>query len=211
MAVDTRVALDRLGMTLDEWVPVSGLPVGHLQFVEIAREIDKENLQLLVLDEPTAVLTEAEAEQFLQVVQRLTKEGISILFITHRLDEVMAVADTITILKDGGELVKSAPKGEFTVAQIAELMVGRKIESIANVAASQGQEKSKEKVLEIRNLSVRMPGEQLRGGVDLDIYNGEIFGIGGDWQGMARLLWLTALWVFIPVRARSNIKMRFYP
>lgn len=177
MAVDTRVALDRLGMTLDEWVPVSGLPVGHLQFVEIAREIDKENLQLLVLDEPTAVLTEAEAEQFLQVVQRLTKEGISILFITHRLDEVMAVADTITILKDG-ELVKSASKGEFTVAQIAELMVGRKIESIANVAASQGQEKSKEKVLEIRNLSVRMPGEQLRG-VDLDIYNGEIFGIGG--------------------------------
>ena len=68
MAQDTRSALDRLGMNIDEWVPVAGLPVGYLQFVEIAREIDKENLQLLVLDEPTAVLTESEAEQFLGAV-----------------------------------------------------------------------------------------------------------------------------------------------
>lgn len=114
MATEARTALDKLGMNIDEWIPVSGLPVGHLQFIEIAREIDKANLQLLVLDEPTAVLTESEAQQFLEVVQRLAKSGISILFITHRLDEVMAVADTITILKDG-ELVKTGPKTTFSI------------------------------------------------------------------------------------------------
>ncbi|HHT90367.1 MAG: sugar ABC transporter ATP-binding protein [Bacillota bacterium] len=176
MAADAKAALDKLGMNIEEWVTVAGLPVGYLQFVEIAREIDKQNLQLLVLDEPTAVLTESEAEQFLDVVRRLAKSGISILFITHRLDEVMAVADAITILKDG-ELVQSGPTQEFTIAQIAELMVGRKVDTSARLGAEQARE-GKKKVLEIRDLRVDMPGERLRG-IDLDVYEGEILGIGG--------------------------------
>ena len=176
MAKDTRSALDRLGMTIDEWVPVAGLPVGYLQFVEIAREIDKENLQLLVLDEPTAVLTESEAEQFLGVIQRLAQSGISILFITHRLDEVMAVADRITILKDG-ELVSSGPKEDFTITQIAELMVGRRIDTEARKKRTT-RPKDEEVVLEVRDLRVNMPGEALRG-IDLDVFRGEILGIGG--------------------------------
>ncbi len=77
------------------------MPVGYKQFVEIAREIDKTNVRLLVLDEPTAVLTESEAELLLQAMQRLAAKGISILFITHRLDEVKAVANRITVLRDG--------------------------------------------------------------------------------------------------------------
>ncbi|NLL49155.1 MAG: sugar ABC transporter ATP-binding protein [Firmicutes bacterium] len=176
MASDARSALDRLGMTIDEWVTVAGLPVGYLQFVEIAREIDKENLQLLVLDEPTAVLTESEAKQFLDVVQRLADSGISILFITHRLDEVMAVANQITILKDG-ELVRSGPTKEFTIAQMAELMVGRKVETSGRIGG-ETRTKTNKTVLEIRDLSVDMPGERLRG-IDLDVYEGEILGIGG--------------------------------
>lgn len=177
MSKDARKSLDKLGMSIDEWVPVAGLPVGHLQFVEIAREIDKGNLQLLVLDEPTAVLTESEAEQFLDVVQRLAKSGISILFITHRLDEVMAVADTITILKDG-ELVKSGPRQAFTIAQIAELMVGRKVQTSGRIGATSKDKGRQKKILEIQNLKVNMPGERLRG-VDLDVFEGEILGIGG--------------------------------
>ncbi|NMB00829.1 MAG: sugar ABC transporter ATP-binding protein [Firmicutes bacterium] len=176
MAKDTRTALDKLGMTIDEWLPVAGLPVGYLQFVEIAREIDKENLQLLVLDEPTAVLTESEADQFLEVIQKLAKSGISILFITHRLDEVMAVADNITIMKDG-ELVRSGPKNSFTIAQIAELMVGRKIDTTARLGTKK-TDTARETVLEIRDLKVNMPGESLRG-INLDVYRGEILGIGG--------------------------------
>ena len=175
MAKDARTALDRLGMTIDEWAPVAGLPVGYLQFVEIAREIDKENLQLLVLDEPTAVLTESEAEQFLEVIKRLAQSGISILFITHRLDEVMAVADRITILKDG-ELVSTGPKEEYTISQIAELMVGRKVDTASR--RTRTRQPSDEVVLQIRGLRVNMPGETLRG-IDLDVRKGEILGLGG--------------------------------
>lgn len=176
MSKDARSALDKLGMSIEEWVAVAGLPVGYLQFVEIAREIDKENLQLLVLDEPTAVLTESEAVQFLDVVQKLASTGISILFITHRLDEVMAVADQITVLKDG-ELVRSGPKEDFTIAQIAELMVGRQVDTSGRIGSDKATG-TKGKVLEIRDLKVNMPGERLRG-IDLDVYEGEILGIGG--------------------------------
>lgn len=197
MAADARASLDRLGMGIDEWLPVSGLPVGHLQFVEIAREIDKANLQLLVLDEPTAVLTESEADQFLDVVKRLAVTGISILFITHRLDEVMAVADTITILKDG-ELVVSDVKDKFTVAQIAELMVGRKIKMVQRVMEKDDQ--VAKKVLEIRDLHVNMPGERLRG-VDLNIHDGEIVGIGGL-AGHGKLALANGIMGLYPARGR---------
>ena len=82
MRADARSALDRLEVTLDEWIPIAGMPVGYKQFVEIAREIDKTHVRLLVLDEPTAVLTESEAKLLLQAMRRLAARGISILFIT---------------------------------------------------------------------------------------------------------------------------------
>src|SRR5262245_4122331 len=72
---DSRVALDRVGLTVDEWLPVAGLPVGHKQFIEIAREVDKTNVRLLIFDEPTAVLTESEADQLLQVMKSLAAKG----------------------------------------------------------------------------------------------------------------------------------------
>ena len=78
MAKDSRQALDKLGVDIDEWLPVAGLPVGYMQFVEIAREIDKSNMRILVFDEPTAVLTEAEADLFLQAVKRLAENGLAI-------------------------------------------------------------------------------------------------------------------------------------
>ncbi len=106
MAKDSRQVLDKLNMSIDEYLPIAGLPVGYMQFVEIAREIDKENLKLLILDEPTAVLAESEASQFLDVVKKLSDMGISVLFISHRLDEIKKVTDSITILRDGGEMVK---------------------------------------------------------------------------------------------------------
>ena len=66
MRADARRALDRVGLDIDEWLPVAGLPVGHMQFIEIAREVDKSGLKLLIFDEPTAVLTESEAEKLLE-------------------------------------------------------------------------------------------------------------------------------------------------
>ena len=99
MSQDARGALDSVGMSIDEDTLVAGLPVGYMQFVEIAREIDKKGVKLLVFDEPTAVLTESEAAQLLKVMKDIAARGIAIIFITHRLDEVINAADGITILR----------------------------------------------------------------------------------------------------------------
>jgi simple sugar transport system ATP-binding protein len=175
MRKDAKKALNELGMNVDEWLPVAGLPVGYMQFVEIAREIDKKNVKLLIFDEPTAVLAESEAEKLLDAMKMLAAKGIGILFITHRLNEVLAVADNITVLRDG-EKVGSMRKEEASVEKMAQMMVGRKIE---RVEKSKGRvEKSSEVILSIRNLYVDMPGEEVKG-VNLDVYKGEILGIGG--------------------------------
>ena len=176
MSADARKALDSVGMNVEEYAMVSGLPIGHMQFIEIAREIDKAGMKLLVFDEPTAVLTESEAAQLLQVMKKIAAEGIAIIFITHRLDEVMEAADTITILRDG-TLVNTMPKEEVTPEKLAALMIGRGDED-AVIHVDKKPSESTETAMVIRNLKVNMPGEFVRG-VDLDVKKGEILGIGG--------------------------------
>ncbi len=129
MAKDARAALDKMGLQIEEYTKVAGMPVGYLQFIEIAREIDKTGIRLLVLDEPTAVLTESEADRLLEAMRVIAASGIAIIFITHRLNEVMAVADRMTILRDGEYVTTKAIK-ETSVVEIAELMVGRKVERL---------------------------------------------------------------------------------
>ena len=175
MAKDAREALNKLDMDIDEYVPVAGLPVGHMQFIEIAREIDKAGLKLLILDEPTAVLTEAEADKFLEVIKKLSEMGIAILFISHRLDEIKQVTDSITVLRDG-EVVASVKTDEIDVREIARLMVGRKVE--LSERKNEDRKISDEYILEIKNLHVNMPGEEVKG-IDLKVRRGEILGIGG--------------------------------
>ena len=84
MSSAARKALDSVGMSIDEYTRVEGMPVGYMQFVEIAREIDKTGIKLLVFDEPTAVLTESEAKQLISVMKAIAESGIAIIFITHR-------------------------------------------------------------------------------------------------------------------------------
>ena len=172
MQTDARTALDHVGMSIDENTLVQGLPVGYMQFVEIAREIDKTGVKLLVFDEPTAVLTESEAAQLISVMKKIAESGIAIIFITHRLDEVMAASNNITILRDG-KLVATRETKNTSIREIAELMVGRKGESMAEVEprpVPQGKV-----AMSIRDLYVNMPGER----VSLDVIEGEILGIGG--------------------------------
>src|SRR5262245_1367703 len=172
---DARTSLDRVGLSVDEWAPVAGMPVGHMQFIEIAREVDKQNVRLLIFDEPTAVLTESEAKQLLQVMKALAAKGLGILFITHRLDEVLEVADDITVLRDG-EVVGHLDPKRSTVAHIAELMVGRATaigHSTARASMQPGTH-----ALEVRNLAVRMPGERVES-VSFELRKGEILGVAG--------------------------------
>lgn len=173
---DARKALDTIGIGIDELTYISELPVGYMQFVEIAREIDKSNIKVLVFDEPTAVLTESEAETLMDTMISLAKKGIAIIFITHRLDEVMKVADNITVLRDG-ELVKSLSKTSTNVVELAELMVGREMQ-ITKKGSTDKNTKNKKAILTLKDFYVEMPGERVKG-INLEICEGEIIGLAG--------------------------------
>jgi len=174
MREDARRALDRVGLGVYEWLPVAGLPVGHMQFVEIAREVDKEQLRVLIFDEPTAVLTESEAERLLTTMREFARSGVAVLFITHRLEEVRAIADRATVLRDG-EVVGVVDPKTTTVVRIAEMMVGR---PAAAVAGRRVFPAGVEAALTIEHLRVDMPGEPVED-VSLAVRRGEILGIGG--------------------------------
>lgn len=154
---------------------VAGLPVGHMQFIEIAREIDKKGIKILVFDEPTAVLTETETQNLLAAIEGLAAQGIGIIFISHRLDEIMQVSHRVTILRDGEHVVTKATS-DTNKYEIAELMVGRKVALEREDSAS--RQMSDEIMLSIKNLVVKMPGEEVKG-FDLEVRKGEIVGIGG--------------------------------
>ncbi len=167
-------AIDRLGVKLDPETLVAEMPVGHKQFTEIAREINRANVRLLVLDEPTAVLTESEAEILLDALRRLAAQGISIIFISHRLHEVATVADTIVVLRDG-RVVKEAPAAGTSVRDIASWMVGRSVDAKRPDLSTR---KFSGEALKVERLWVDMPGEAVRD-VSFTVREGEIFGIGG--------------------------------
>lgn len=177
MKSDARKALDSVGIDISEDTLVGTLPVGYMQFVEIAREIDKSGVKLLVFDEPTAVLTESEAAQLISVMKDIARRGIAIIFITHRLDEVMDACDNITILRDG-TLVCTKQKVDTNAEELAALMIGRGEDSVIKIDGKTDHAHGSEIALKVRNLSVEMPGEAVRG-IDLDVYAGEIIGIGG--------------------------------
>ncbi len=177
MTRDARKALDTIGLQVEDYVRVAGLPVGYMQFIEIAREIDKTGIRLLVFDEPTAVLTESEADRLVEAMRGIGSQDIAIIFITHRLDEVMAVADSTTVLRDG-EFVAYRAIRDTSAAEIAELMVGRRVEKLVDEREDHRQLRDDDIAVQIRNYTVDMPGELVKG-LDLDIRRGEIFGIGG--------------------------------
>jgi ABC-type sugar transport system, ATPase component len=172
----SQAAIEKLGVKLDPDMLVSEMPVGHKQFTEIAREITREKTRILVLDEPTAVLTESEAEVLLVALRKLAGQGIGIIFISHRLHEVVEVADRVVVLRDGRAVKDTAAKG-VSVRDIASWMVGREMasERKAGADANRGFEST---ALEVEGLWVDMPGETVRD-VWLSVRKGEIFGIGG--------------------------------
>lgn len=168
-------AIDKMGVEIDADMVISDMPVGHKQFTEIARELSKDQLKLLILDEPTAVLTEKEAEALLASIRGMAAKGIAVIFITHRLHEILSVCDKVVIMRDG-QVVKDCPAKETDVTDITKWMVGRNLQ--AADAAHIRDHAGAPTIMSIRNLWVDMPGETVRN-VSLDIKEGEILGIGG--------------------------------
>lgn len=168
-------AIDKMGVQIDANMTISDMPVGHKQFTEIARELSKEQLKLLILDEPTAVLTEKEAAALLDSIRSMSARGIAVIFITHRLHEILNVCNKVVIMRDG-YVVKDVPASETDVADITKAMVGRSVDLSSKQDVIDHSDART--IMSIRKLWVDMPGETVRN-VNLDIKEGEILGIGG--------------------------------
>ena len=170
-------AISQLGVKIDANMVINEMPVGHKQFTEIARELSKDNLKLLILDEPTAVLTEKEADALIESIREMAKRGIAVIFITHRLAEVLSVCDKVLVMRDG-LIVKDVDAKDTTIPEITRWMVGRSVENKARQESSNTDVSKKKVAMSIQRLWVDMPGETVRD-VNLDVYDGEILGIGG--------------------------------
>jgi simple sugar transport system ATP-binding protein len=169
-------AINKLAVKLDSEMLVGDMPVGHKQFTEISRELSRDGMKLLILDEPTAVLTEHEALALLSSIKRLAASGISVIFITHRLAEILEVCDQILVMRDGC-IVKQLDSGNASVSGIAKAMVGREVDTSSKKAKEVDVETAPVE-MEIKNLWVDMAGETVKD-VSLQVHKGEILGIGG--------------------------------
>lgn len=175
MAEQSKRAIEKMGVDIDPSMLMSDMPVGHKQFTEIARELSKDHLKLLILDEPTAVLTEKEAEALMDSIRSMSAKGIAVIFITHRLHEILSVCSKVVIMRDG-YVVKECSSTETNVEDITKWMVGRNLQPVERSDIRTDSETRN--IMSIRNLWVDMPGETVRN-VSLDIKEGEILGIGG--------------------------------
>ena len=163
-----REALARLGVDLDPGVRVGTLEVAQQQLVAIARAL-MEHPRLLVMDEPTAALASGEVERLFRVIRELRGQGIGVLLVSHRLDEVMAIADRVTVMRDGATL-GTWPARDLTRERLVELMVGRPLDQeFPKVRAASGPE-----VLSVRNLSGGRVSD-----VSFSVRAGEVLGIAG--------------------------------
>lgn len=162
------VILARLGLNVDVETPVANLTIAQQQLVEVARALASD-AKVLVMDEPTAALTPTEVKALFVVLRELAGQGLGMIFISHRLDEIFEIADRITVLRDGTTVATRA-KSEFTRQQLIELMVGRAIADEYPRTATTVQVSG----LEVRGLQAGMVRD-----VSFTAHRGEIIGIAG--------------------------------
>jgi ribose transport system ATP-binding protein len=155
---------------------VKELRIGDQQLVEIAKALALKS-RILIMDEPTSALTETEVERLFGVIQTLRESGVTILYISHKMEEVFRLSDRITVLRDGKQ-IRTLNRTETTPLQITHLMVGRELQNL-NLAE---QRSHGGPVLEVRNLSLPWPGHarQYRlEGISFNLHKGEVLGIAG--------------------------------
>jgi len=204
-AMDREAArlLEQLECKIDSRRPVGELRVGDQQLVEIAKALSIA-ADVLIMDEPTSALTESEVARLFRVIERLRTRGVTILYISHKMDEVFRLADRIVVLRDG-RLVEVVDRTAATPHSITHLMVGREIEE-TDLARPKSQG---ETVLEVRNLSLPWPGHARRWrleNVSFDLQRGEIVGIAGL-MGAGRTELLECLFGASDVRPSGTIRL----
>lgn len=171
-------ALKRVRLNINPAVKVKDLGLGKQQLVEIAKALSR-NVRLLILDEPTSALNEDDSENLLNLLRELKSHGVTCVMISHKLKEVLRVADTITVLRDGQTIVTlDNREGQVTESVLVKHMVGREI---GNIYPSRKHKITDEKVLEVRNWSAYDPrmGRYVLRDVNFHVKRGEIVGFAG--------------------------------
>jgi simple sugar transport system ATP-binding protein len=175
----------RFGLIVDPDARLGDLSVGEQQRVEILKALYND-ARILVLDEPTAVLTNLEAERLFRTLKDMAREGLSLIFISHKLDEVMAAADRIIVLRGGRKVAERLAK-ETNKTELAELMIGSKVARPVREPSTPG-----EVVLKVTGVSVSIDGVERLKSIDLSLRAGEILGVigvsGNGQAALARLL-----------------------
>ncbi|VKX95617.1 ABC transporter ATP-binding protein [Streptococcus pneumoniae] len=175
---------ERYGLAVDPSAKVADISVGAQQRVEILKTLYR-GADILIFDEPTAVLTPSEIDELMAIMKNLVKEGKSIILITHKLDEIRAVSDRVTVIRRG-KSIETVEIAGATNADLAEMMVGRSVSFKTEKQAS----KPKEVVLSIKDLVVNENrGVPAVKNLSLDVRAGEIVGIAGiDGNGQSELI-----------------------
>jgi len=174
-----RELLGRFEVNIDPSTRVGDLGVGQQQLVEIVKALSKES-QILILDEPTAALSESEVLQLLDILHDLRAGGLTCVYISHKLDEVFALADRITVLRDGASIA-TLDASETNKEEIIKLMVGREIGELFPRVVPENFSTESVPVLQIENLSVEPPeaGGQALHDISFCVRPGEVLGLGG--------------------------------
>lgn len=166
---ETQKILKRFNLDIKPTDKVKDLPVSKQQMVEIAKAIST-NAKIFIMDEPTSALTESEIEELFAIIHKLKAEGCGIIYISHRLEELKEIADSVTVLRDG-VYIKTLRYKDTTLEELIALMVGREIdEKFPRVEVARG-----EKIFEVKNLNQK---NKLKN-ISFELYKGEILGFAG--------------------------------
>ena len=149
MRQEARRILDSLGVSIDSDVPVHSLRLAQQQMVEVARALS-DNARILVMDEPTSALSQREVEQLFATITRVTSNGVAVIYISHRMEELFEIGDRVTVLRDGRN-VGSCPIKDVSRSQLIRLMANRELTNqFPKVSATKGTE-----ALRVENLNTR--------------------------------------------------------
>lgn len=169
------IALKKVGLHVDPQIPVKELTVGKQQLVEIAKALMKKT-DILILDEPTAALTESDVAVLVKLLNELRQQGVSCIYISHKLGEVMELADSVTILRDG-KTISTDPISALNEDKIITKMVGREL---TELFPYEPRDIGSDKVLSVENYSAYdKAGKAVVSGINFDLKKGEILGVSG--------------------------------
>ena len=190
----TKRIFDELGITTDPRAKMETLSVSKRQMVEIAKAVSY-NARLIVFDEPTSSLNEEEAERLFEIIEELKKKGCAIIYISHKMEEILRISDEVTIMRDG-KLITTSPASELTTDMIIKRMVGRELRERYPVKKN----KPGDILLDVRELSGK---NSILSNVEFTLRRGEILGIAGlDGSGRTELVE-----TIFGIRERSGGKM----